>query len=342
LGGIFDRLPRILRRLALGALFFAGGCLGWLIGGWLNRSVLGIRYMDTPFGVAVAVVTMGTVAVVVGTLFTVYDAMRSRLERSIRELKEREFAQKELEIAADIQRRLLPDPEIVGDGFAIAARHIPASYVAGDFYDVFRLPGGRLAVVAADVVGKGVGASLIMASVKAMIPLVAVDGSPADTLRELNRRLHQDLGPREFVALAVAWFDPSTGRVEIANAGLPDPYLVTGGAPPREIVVPGPRLPLGIREDCPYRTAELQLDVGHRLLLLTDGIPETAVTAGKPLGYQALASLLERETASPVAWLDALVADVRGLTAAEPEDDWTLVLLERTGDGRVETLRGRE
>jgi len=327
--GYLARLPPNLRRLGLGLVFFAGGCLGWLIGSWLNSVLIGVHYMTTPFGVVVALVTMGIVAVVVGTLFTVYDALRGRLERSIRELKEREFARKELEIAADIQRRLLPDPEIVGDGYRIAARHIPASYVAGDFYDVFRLPGGRLAVVAADVAGKGVGASLIMASVKAMTPLVAVDSSPAATLRELNRRLHVDLGPREFVALAVAFFDPSSGWLEIANAGLPDPYLLTGDGAPREISVPGPRLPLGVREDCSYRSTELRLDVGHRLLLLTDGVPEATVAPGEPLGYRALCPLLERDASPPMAWLDGLIADVLSRTSSEPDDDWTLVLLER-------------
>src|SRR5438128_1051667 len=80
---------------------------------------------------------------------------------------------RELEMAREIQVRLLPAPRFEGAGFAVTARNLPASFVAGDFYDFVANDDGTVTIVVADVAGKGMGASLIMASVKAVLPFVA-------------------------------------------------------------------------------------------------------------------------------------------------------------------------
>jgi hypothetical protein len=145
--------------------------------------------------------------------------------------------------------------------------------VAGDFYDVFRLSDGSLGLVVADVSGKGMGAALIMASVKAVLPLLAEGRSVRQTLAELNRKLSGELAPREFVALAHARYTPATGRFELANAGLPDPYRLRAGEEPEPLEVPGPRLPLGARASVAYESLEITLASGDRVLMLTDGRP---------------------------------------------------------------------
>ena len=120
------------------------------------------------------------VTVLVALLAQGYHQLRERLSESIEKLKESEFAEKELELARSIQSRLLPPPLVEGEGFAVTARNLPARVVAGDFYDVLRHEDGSIGIVVADVSGKGIGASLIMASVKAVFPFVAngsVDGS---------------------------------------------------------------------------------------------------------------------------------------------------------------------
>lgn len=250
--------------------------------------------------------------------------------KALRARQEQELAERELELARSIQQRLLPPAEIEGGGFRLAARNLPARYVAGDFYDVFRLADGQLGLVVADVAGKGLGASLIMASVKAVLPLVAEARSVAGTLEELNRRLAGELSGREFVALSFARYDPGSGHLALANAGLPDPYLLRGGQVV-PLVTPGPRLPLGVRSRLSYEVLEHQLEPGDRVVWLTDGLPEASTPGGEPLGYGELVRLLPGDAASPRGFLDQLFSAVQAATGTALEDDWTALVLERAG-----------
>jgi serine phosphatase RsbU (regulator of sigma subunit) len=247
---------------------------------------------------------------------------------AVKAKREQELAEQELELARSIQRRLLPPPELDGDGFRVAARNLPAQFVAGDFYDAFALPDGSLAVVVADVAGKGVGASLIMASVKAILPLVASHNSVTETLRLLNGKLVEELAPREFVALCLARYDPGTRRLEIANAGLPDPYWLRDGEAPRALVVPGERLPLGARPSTTYESLGLALAPGQSLLMLTDGLPEAPTASGEPLGYAVMESLFDHPVAVPTDWLGLLLDKHRDVTAPGLQDDLTALLLQ--------------
>jgi Stage II sporulation protein E (SpoIIE) len=325
-GSWIGRLRRGVKIAARTVLFLLSALAAWGVMAAAARGLgidLGPR---VPFYIAL---TCG-VAIAVGSVYYSFDVIRDRLEASVARLKEVEFAEKELATARELQSRLLPPPESRGLGYRVAARNLAAHLVAGDFYDVFQLPGGAVGVAVGDVAGKGMPAALIMASVKAMLPLLAAERSAAATLRELNCRLAADLPGREFVALALARFEPASGQFELANAGLPDPYLLpAGGGPPRPLAVPGPRLPLGVRREVAYGSITARLGGGDRLLLLTDGLPEAMTTAGEPLGYPALAALVAEGRAgeAPLAWIDGLIARVRAATAARIEDDWTALLL---------------
>jgi sigma-B regulation protein RsbU (phosphoserine phosphatase) len=255
---------------------------------------------------------------------------RDLVERlQLEKLVAQELGRRELEMARDVQRRLLPPSEVAGPGWEVAARCLPARVVAGDFYDILRHPDGSVDVVVADVAGKGFAASLIMASVKAMLPFVTADGGVAESLVHLNSRLALELGPREFVALVLARYRPSERLVELVNAGAPDPYLMRPGQPPQPLSVPGPRLPLGVREQIAYASRTVEVAADDRLLLLTDGLPEARDAAGEPLGYEVLESLLGREpsTGSPSSWLSGLFDRVQRRTGRVPEDDWTAAML---------------
>lgn len=253
---------------------------------------------------------------------------REMVERlQLEELVAKELGQRELEMARDMQRRLLPPSEVSGAGWEVAARCLPARVVAGDFYDVLRRTDGRVDVVVADVAGKGFAAALIMASVKAMLPFVTAEGGVAEALAELNRRLAPELGRGEFVALALARYHPSERRIELANAGAPDPYLVRPGKPPEPLSVPGPRLPLGVRPEVAYASRAVTVAAGESLFLMTDGLPEARGADGDPLGYQALESMLRQEPAVPSSWLARLFDRVQRRTGRLPEDDWTAAML---------------
>ena len=324
-------LPSIVVR---GSLFFLGGALGWGLATFLFQALSLITFHFTRADLNVAIGVTGAVAVVVGLVFYSFGQMQDRLREGVARLKEAEFAERELQLARTIQERLLPPAEVEGNAYRLAARNLPARFVAGDFYDVFPLPDEAVGLVVADVSGKGIGASLIMASVKPVVPLVASGHSVSETLRQLNHRLSGVLGPREFVALCCAVYQPVSGVLQFSNAGLPDPYLLSGDRAIRILSVPGARLPLGLKPDVVYESLTLSLAPGDRVLFLTDGLPEARTANGDPLGYEALAGLLDSDSAAPGPWLDSLFIRLRAATSEALDDDWTALLLERLGASR--------
>ena len=239
--------------------------------------------------------------------------------RQIERLKEHEFAEKELEIARAMQQRLLPPPEIDAEGFHVSARTQAAHIIGVDFYDVLRLDDGSVAVIAADVSGKGIAASLIMATCKAIIPFFASGSrAPAEVMDKLNTKLCDELQRREFVAMTYVQLDPKSSRAQIVNAGMPDPLLVRDGDC-RVISCSGERFPLGARRGARYESTSIELTDGERLVLFSDGLPE-ASTNGEPLGYDRIESLAV-ESAS----VDDLLARLRAIPSVEVEDDATVV-----------------
>lgn len=250
-------------------------------------------------------------------------------------LLKREFLTQELRTAREAQHRLLPPTELHGDSWTLNSRCYPAGALAGDFYEIVQQD-EALDIVVADVAGKGLAAGLIMATTKSLIPLAAGHDSPASALAELNRRLLPLLSNREFVALAWVRFEPRTGIVRLANAGLPDPYLLRYPHQVEALPVAGDRLPLGIRQQISYSTRTCSLRPSDRLLLVTDGIPETMGVDGDPIGYGTLGHLLaehleERSTpdaGGSLCWLDGILDRVSRRTGSIPHDDWTAVLLD--------------
>lgn len=312
----------------LATIFLLAGAISWLLVQGLIVA-LGMGTFPGRGQVANGIGLSALLALLLGTGFYLYEAMRQRALESAARLKDAEIAEKELALARSIQERLLPPTELSGEGYRIAARHLPARFVAGDFFDIFSLPDGALGLVVADVAGKGVGASLVMASVKAVLPLLASGRTVEQTLVALNEKLCGELDCRQFVALAYARYEPGSGALLLANAGMPDPYLLRGRAKPEALIVEGPRMPLGLRRDQVYLARRAALDAGDRLLLFSDGLPEAPGDDGEPFGYEALAGLLPPVGAAPGPWLDDLFARLRRSTAAELTDDWTAMLFER-------------
>ncbi len=310
--------------LARAVLYFFGGVAAWLLANWL-AAALGLVHFQISFAaLSTYFPVAGAIAVLIGLLFYAFGMLQGQLEKSVARLKEAEFAEKELELARAIQQRILPPPELSGEGYRISARNLPAHFVAGDFYDFFRLPDDAVGVVVADVAGKGMGASLIMATVKAVLPFLAAERSAAETLREGNRRLKPGLDAREFVALAYVRYEPETGAFTLSNAGLPDPYVLGAGGSVRSISVPGPRFPLGVRPEVGYESVRGVLAPGEKLLLVSDGLPEAPMADGGPLGYERFEALLAGYTGP-----DALLDSVRAAAGPVLADDWTLLVLER-------------
>ncbi|HJW92804.1 MAG TPA: SpoIIE family protein phosphatase [Thermoanaerobaculia bacterium] len=301
-------------------IYMVGGWLGYIagLGGiFLATSGLDRDEFRLSYHFIYSLFACAFLSICIGFI-THYNRQRNDRMKAI------EFAEKELEIARQMQQRLLPPPLIEHDGFRVIARTQPARIVGGDFYDVVRLGDGAHGVIIADVSGKGIAASLLMASCKAMIPLLAATGSVADVMHALNANLCEQLGKREFVAMLFARFDSATGELELVNAGMPDPYIIGSGAP-REILFTGDRFPLGVRRDMRYEPSRAALAPGERLLLISDGFPE-AMAGEEPVGYDRMELMLHQFDT-----VDELISSLAAIPNIRIDDDLTVVTLERRG-----------
>lgn len=315
-----SRVPTMFRTL----VYALGAWLGFFAGLLVVASLFGAEDDDFRFHTFHAIYSLtaaALIAVVMGFIFHHNRKRNDRLRHTIERLKEHEYAEKELEIARAVQQRLMPPPEIDAGAFHVSARTEAARIIGGDFYDVVRLDDGSVSVLIADVSGKGIAASLIMASCKAAIPFLATSPDPVRVLEGLNARLCADLQKREFVAMALAHF-PVDGVSTLVNAGMPDPLLLHSGGRVEPLSCAGDRLPLGIRSSVKYVATPFDLRAGDRLLMFSDGLAEAAVN-GEPIGYDRVQEIAARCTS-----VDELLAAVR--SGATVDDDATGVLISRS------------
>src|SRR5262249_37223135 len=156
----------------------------------------------------------------------------------------------------------------------IATAYQPAREVGGDFYDFIPLADGRLAIVIGDVTDKGIPAALVMATTLSMLRAIATQPAipPDGSLAQVNRLLCPDLPASMFVTCFYAVLDPSSGRVQFANAGQDPPYLRQPDGSVRELRATG--LPLGLMPDAAYDTHETTMAQGDSLLFFSDGLVE--------------------------------------------------------------------
>jgi serine phosphatase RsbU (regulator of sigma subunit)/anti-sigma regulatory factor (Ser/Thr protein kinase) len=238
---------------------------------------------------------------------------------------------RELEIAANIQRSLLPVRLPEPPGYHLAGFSRSASKVGGDFFDAITLEDGSLLLAIADVMGKGVPAALFAATFRSYLRARPDLGHrPELLLGWLNRRLHDDLDRVDmFVTAQLAHIDVVRRTVQVAAAGH-CPLVYAGLTGPAIEVAPD-GLPLGIGALTEYSCASFRLPPGARMLMLTDGIVEAREPGGQLLGYEPVKALLQRAGAagqqsdSVQRELLAMVDTFR--SGLEPHDDLTYLLV---------------
>jgi sigma-B regulation protein RsbU (phosphoserine phosphatase) len=188
----------------------------------------------------------------------------------VREEKQRQ--DRELQIAREIQKSLLPPhpPEL--PGYELAAESLPCYEVGGDSYDWIPLRGERLALVVADVAGKGTPASLLMASAHAFVHAIAGTAPPSEVIERLNRFLVARTQTSRFVTLFYAELDPATHRLAYINAGHVPPFRVARDGTLRRLREGGPAL--GLLDDASYEVGEVRLEPGDLVAMVTDGVTE--------------------------------------------------------------------
>lgn len=236
---------------------------------------------------------------------------------------EKERMAQELAEARAIQSRLFPEraPEV--SHFRISGLSQPCLTVGGDWYDYIPLPSGRVAVVLADVAGKGTAAALLMASTRSILRMHAErEESPSAVLEEVNRVLTMDFPAARFVTMIYAVLDSSSRTISFANAGHLPPILVEANGGRTINVKPG--LPLGIKE-VSYPEHELKLTEGDRLFLYSDGVTEARSPSSEEYGEARLLQYL----GTPFASARSLLDDVEAYAGGHPAtDDITIVMIE--------------
>jgi sigma-B regulation protein RsbU (phosphoserine phosphatase) len=239
-----------------------------------------------------------------------------------RERLEKERMIKELDEARGIQFGLFPGncPNI--SGFEVTGVCLPCREVGGDWFDYIPLPDGRLAVVLADVSGKGMGAALLMSSTRSVLRLHAQRGlSPGEVLSEVNNILLKDFPTAKFVTLVYAVVDPVVRNVTFANAGHLYPLFVDStGA---RFLETDKGLPLGIMAS-EFSEREIEMPTGSRLFLYTDGVTEAVNSSQEEYGTERIRD----HAANPSTTVQSLLNDVGKFTAGYPaSDDVTVVML---------------
>jgi len=240
--------------------------------------------------------------------------------------------EKELQMAKDIQRGLLPHTFPTLPGYELAADWRSAREVAGDFYDVFALDGERLGVVIADVSDKGAPAAIFMAVARSLIRGAAIAATtPTATLRQANQSILHDTESGMFVTVYYAILH-ADGRLTGVNAGHNRPLLYHAAEGTLEFLPRGGR-PLGWFEDLPVQAVEYRLAAGDVLVLYTDGLTESENAAGQPYGEERLAAQVQQHAGGRAAAIrDAIIADLAAFTGgAPPFDDVTLAVVRYDG-----------
>jgi sigma-B regulation protein RsbU (phosphoserine phosphatase) len=247
------------------------------------------------------------------------------------EAAERRRLAQELELARSIQLALLPAqlPEV--PGYELLAGNEPSRGVSGDLYVVAVHPErGLLTFVVADVSGKGMAASLLGASLEALVAGPIEVGRPPDEIcLRASRRLFLRTAPEKYATAFVAQIDPAIHRLQWANAGHNQALLVRGDGEIERLAASGP--PLGLLPAPSYRAAFAELAPGDLLVVYTDGITEAVDPREEEFGLDRLEDLVRRHAGAPLAALraeieQALEAFACGVPYA---DDRTVLMLRR-------------
>ena len=242
--------------------------------------------------VAMIVVVNAVLAVAVGIALRTYDSMRHQIQAQFQALREKEAMERELTIAREVQRELLPRASPAVRGLLLAGACRPAVGVGGDYYDYLQFSEDRLGLVIADVAGKGIPAALLMAGLQASVRSIAGPSvEPGEVNERLNGMLYRSTTTARYATLFFAMYDARRRVLTYSNAGHFPPLHLSGDGATR-LMADG--IPLGLMEDARYGQGQRVLAVGDMLALYTDGIVEAPDPAGTEFGEERLVALLGR------------------------------------------------
>jgi len=250
------------------------------------------------------------------------------------ETAEREVIQRELAIAREVQQRLLPQSYPQMSGVACFGVCRPAREVGGDYFDFVELPDAALGIAIGDVSGKGIPASLLMASLQASLrgQTLVEDQNLETLMANVNRLVYAASPVNRYATFFYAHYEPESRRLSYVNAGHNPPLVIprANGHSVTRLDAGGP--PVGLLPQAAYVKGQLELSAGDLLVLFTDGISEAMNTRDEEWGEENLIYAVRRAAgAGPSAIVDQVFHDADAFTAGAPQhDDMTIVLLEVT------------
>jgi len=245
--------------------------------------------------------------------------------RLVQETMQAQALERQVQMAAQVQHRMIPHQPPAIPGIDLAAVYVPCFELGGDFYDLIELPYNNLGMVIADVSGKGVPASLTMAAVRAALR-AQVDNVYYlyEVLRRINLMLCRDSSPGEFVTLFYGVLDGRNRRLTYCNAGHPPAMVLRDG---KIIELNSDNMVLGVDAEEKYVQSLVDLRVGDTLLLYTDGLMDAMNFNQERFGKQRVIEAFAPGGASAEAIVQSILWSQRRFTGlAKPTDDVSMIV----------------
>jgi sigma-B regulation protein RsbU (phosphoserine phosphatase) len=274
-----------------------------------------------------------------GELAGSFNQMIGSIENLLQTAAEKKRLEEELRIARQIQMSLLPRGPLDVPGLAVTALCVPAREVGGDYYDFFRLPGGLLGVLIADVSGKGTSAALYMAELKGLVlSLSQIYLSPRQLLTEVNRIISDNLDTRSFITMTYAVIDLKAGRMTYARAGHTPLIFMRSLAADENVRVLTPSgLVVGLHIPGAHdkfiellEEESLDLNNGDVIVLYTDGVSEAMNNDADLFGDSRLSRIIEEHGHLESGELrERILREIESFVgAADQHDDMTMILMK--------------
>jgi len=293
---------------------------------WNNKDIIGIIYSDR----ISLLDNFSDEDLKLLTLLSNLAAVKIENAKLIEQKIEKEKMEKELDLAAKIQEDFLPKQSPKLKNYEIAGSNVPCYQVGGDYYDFIPIDDDRLGIVIADVSGKGVGASLLMASLRAALQSeLYPEYKIQEMARKLNDFVHRSSSPNSFITFFFCELNKKNGELSYINAGHNPPLVLDKKGKVHRMESCG--LCLGMFPEVDYEVKKVILNPGDTTVLFTDGITESRNKDNKEFEEGRLIKLLQKHSKlSAVKLLEKINEEVDKFTVgAEKMDDQTLVIIQR-------------
>lgn len=293
---------------------------------WNNKEIIGVIYADRIYKLEQFTEEDLRLMTLLANLAAIKIENAKLVELGI----EKEKMEKELSLASQIQRDFLPKENPKSKGFEIAGANVPCYQVGGDYYDFIDIDPERIGITIADVSGKGVSASLLMASLRAALQSeVHSEYDIERMVKKLNDFVHRSSSTNKFITFFFSELNKKTSELKYINAGHNPPLIMDLKGNVRRLESSG--FCLGMFPNIDYKLEKLNLNVGDTVLLFTDGITESRNKDNEEFEEKRMIQLMNKHSKIGAEDLiEKINQELEEFTVGtEPSDDQTIVVIKR-------------